>query len=67
MLAQLYHCFDSQLKLIRQHTYEKVNGEIKKLQSMDVEKVAEKLNKILTALTKSNMESYKKKSESLVI
>ena len=32
ILAQLYHCFDSQLKLIRQYTYDKVVSEVKKLQ-----------------------------------
>lgn len=31
LLSQLYHCFDSQLKKIRQYTYDKVVGEIKKL------------------------------------
>lgn len=37
LMAQLYSCFDSQLKLIRQYTYDKVTTEIKKLQSKPLE------------------------------
>ena len=41
LLSQLYFLFDSQLKLIRQYTYDKVSVEIKKLHHKPLEEVAE--------------------------
>ncbi len=50
LLTQLYHCFDSQLKMIRQYTYDKVVTEIRKLQTKPLEEVADQLDAILKAL-----------------
>ena len=67
LYSQLYSCFDSQLKLIRQRTYDKVGTEIKKLQQKPLEEVADQLAKILNALISQNMQSYASKAKSLVI
>lgn len=63
LFASMYSCFDSQLKLIRQRTYDKVGTEIKKLQQKPLEEVADQLAKILNALISQNMQSYASKAQ----
>lgn len=65
--GNLYLCFDAQLSKIRQHTYDKVTTEIKKLQTKPLEEVADQLNAILKALLSTNIESYTSKAQSLLI
>ncbi len=67
LFASMYSCFDSQLKLIRQRTFNKVETEMKKLNSKPLEEVADQLAKILNALISQNMQSFASKAKALVI
>lgn len=66
IISLLYLCFDSQLKVARQSTYNKVVSEIKKLEAKDLDSIVDNLAKIMDALLEANLKSFNKKSESLV-
>ena len=64
---QLYLCFDSQLTMIRNYTYDKVNGDIRKLEKRSLDETAHQLAKILNTLIDGNMKSYEKKVNALIM
>ena len=67
VLQSLFLCFDSQLKMLNQTTYQKVDSEIKKLEKKDLDEICDNLSAILTALRDSNISSFKRRADSLVI
>ena len=67
LMSQLYHCFDTQLKLIRQYTYDRVVSDIKKLQQKPIEEIADQLSTIHKAMLDQSMKSFERKAQSLII
>jgi hypothetical protein len=67
VLQNLYLCFDSQLKMLSQTTQQKVDSELKKLEKKDLDEVCENLSAILKALSDSNINSFAKRADSLII
>ena len=65
--SELYLAFDSQLKIIRNYTYDKVKSDIKKLEQRNLDDVADKLASILNKLIEGNMASYGQKVKKLVV
>ena len=47
LLQLMFPCFDSQLKMLRQTTYIKVEGEVKKLERKELDEICENLSEIL--------------------
>jgi|LauGreDrversion4_2_1035121.scaffolds.fasta_scaffold228475_1 hypothetical protein len=53
--------------MLRQITYQKVEGEVKKLEKKDLDEICDNLSTILHAILESSMGSFKKRAEALVI
>jgi len=53
--------------MLRQITYQKVEGEVKKLEKKDLDEICDNLSAILHAILDSSMSSFKKRAEALII
>lgn len=67
LLTLLFSCFDSQLKMLRQTTYSKVENEVKKLERKELDEICDNLSEILQALLDQSTKSFALKSDSLIL
>jgi hypothetical protein len=67
VLQLVFSCFDSQIKVMRQTTYTKVDSEIKKLEKKGLQQVCDHLSVILAELLDSHLRSFRQKAGQLVI
>lgn len=63
----MFPSFDSQLKILRQNTFTKVDTEVKKIEKRDLKEVCDNLGEILSTLITSNLNSFIKNAQALVI
>lgn len=66
LTQSLYQCFDSQLKMLRKQSYDKVTSEVRKLEAKPLDEVGDRLSEILTKLVEASIGSYERKADALV-